>query len=154
EGLTREFAARGIDAACIPMQVPVADFDAFMTAAKRVLNIDGIVVTVPHKFSAARHCESLSGRARSLSAVNVMRREADGRWTGDMTDGIALVAALRANGCEPRGRRALVVGAGGAGSAVALALMQAGARLSVSDIDAGRRDELLTRLRAHGAVAT
>src|SRR5262249_39885451 len=113
EGLTREFAARGIDAACIPMQVPVADFDAFMTAAKRVLNIDGIVVTVPHKFSAARHCESLSGRARSLSAVNVMRREADGRWTGDMTDGIALVAALRANGCEPRGRRALVVGAGG-----------------------------------------
>ena len=100
-GLTGVFAARGVDAVCVPMQVAVADFDAFMTAARRVLNIDGIVVTVPHKFSAARHCETLSERARVLGAVNVMRREADGNWAGDMTDGVALVAALRANGFEP-----------------------------------------------------
>ncbi len=145
-GLTRVFAERGADAVCIPMQVPAPDFDAFLAAAKRVQNIDGIVITVPHKFSATRHCETLSARAHKLAAVNVMRRETDGRWSGDMTDGIALVAALRARGFEPKGRRALVVGAGGAGSAVALALAEAGASLAISEVDPARRDGLRQRL--------
>ena len=146
EGLTRAFAERGIDAVCVPMQVAVADIDAFMAAAKRALNIDGIVATVPHKFAALRHCDALSERARTLAAVNAMRRERDGSWTGDMTDGVALVAALRAAGCEPKGRRALVVGAGGAGSAVVLALADAGAQVAVHDIDAARREDLRARL--------
>jgi shikimate dehydrogenase len=145
-GLTREFSARGIDAVCIPMQVAPADIDAFLAVARRVHNIDGIVVTVPHKLAATRHCDVLSERSRALAAVNAMRREADGRWSGEMTDGVALVAALRAAGCEPRGRRALVVGAGGAGSAVVLALAEAGARVAVHDIDAARRDDLVRRL--------
>jgi shikimate dehydrogenase len=147
-GLTREFAARGVDAVCIPMQVAVADIDAFLAVAKRVQNIDGIVVTVPHKLAATRHCDVLSERSRALAAVNAMRREPDGRWSGDMTDGVALVAALRAAGCEPKGRGALVVGAGGAGSAVVLALAEAGARVAVHDIDAARRDDLVRRLAA------
>src|SRR3977135_761701 len=145
-GLTRVFAERGADAVCIPMQVPAPDFDAFLAAAKRVQNIDGIVITVPHKFSASRHCETLSARAHKLAAVNVMRRETEGRGAGDMTDGIALVAALRARGFEPKGRRALVVGAGGAGSAVALALAEAGASLAISEVDPERRDGLRPRL--------
>jgi len=151
-GLTRTFAERGVDAVCIPMQVPVADFDAFMAAAKRVQNIDGIVVTVPHKFAALRHCNTLSERARALGAVNAMRRDRDGGWAGDMTDGIALLAALRAAGCEPKGRPALVVGAGGAGSAVVLALAEAGARVAVHDTDQARRDDLRQRL-ASWAIA-
>ena len=147
-GLTREFSARGADAMCIPMQVAVADVDAFFAVAKRVHNVDGIVVTVPHKLAATRHCDALSDRSRALAAVNAMRREPDGRWSGDMTDGVALVAALRAAGCEPNGRRALVVGAGGAGSAVVLALAEAGARVATHDIDTARRDELVRRLAA------
>jgi shikimate dehydrogenase len=147
-GLTREFSARGIDAVCIAMQVAPADIDAFLAVARRVQNIDGIVVTVPHKLAATRHCDVLSERSRTLAAVNAMRREADGRWSGDMTDGVALVAALRAAGCAPHGRRALVVGAGGAGSAVVLALAEAGARVAVHDIDAARRDDLVRRLAA------
>jgi shikimate dehydrogenase len=157
-GLTAEFAARKIDAVCIPMQVPAADFDAFMGAARRARNIDGIVITVPHKFAAARRCETLSARARFLGAVNVMRRERDGRWHGDMTDGVALVAALRQSGFEPRGRRALVVGAGGAGSAVTLALAEAGiAELAVSDVDHARCADLVGRLarrHAHARAAS
>jgi shikimate dehydrogenase len=142
------FAERGVDAVCVPMQVAAADLDAVMAAAKRVQNVDGIVVTVPHKFAALRHCDAPSGRARALAAVNAMRRERDGRWGGDMTDGIALVAALRAAGCDPNGARALVVGAGGAGSAVVLALAEAGARVAVHDVDAARREDLRRRLAA------
>jgi shikimate dehydrogenase len=152
EGLTRLFTERGVDAVCVPMQVPPADFDGFMQAAKRVRNIDGIVITVPHKFAAQRHCEIVSERARMLSAVNAMRRESDGRWSGDMTDGIALVAALRQSGFDPKDRAALVVGAGGAGSAVVLALAQAGARVAVHDTDARRREDLRGRLAASGVA--
>jgi len=147
-GLTAEFFARGIDAVCIPMQVAPADIDAFMAAAKRVQNVDGIVVTVPHKLAATRHCDVLSERSRALAAVNAMRRTPDGRWSGDMTDGVALVAALRAARCEPKGRSALVVGIGGAGSAVALALTEAGARVAVHDIDTARQGDLVARLAA------
>jgi shikimate dehydrogenase len=152
-GLTREFAARGVDAICIPMQVAVADIEGFLAAAKRVQNIDGIVVTVPHKLAATRHCETLSERARRLGAVNAMRREPDGRWSGDMTDGVALVAALAKAGCAPAGKRALVVGVGGAGSAVALALAEAGARIAVHDIDTRRRDDLRGRLAGFEVAA-
>jgi shikimate dehydrogenase len=152
-GLTRVFAERGVDAVCVAMQVPAADLDAFMAAAKCVRNVDGIVITVPHKFAALRHCERPSARARSLAAVNVMRRERDGAWAGDMTDGIALVAALRAGGFAPQGRRALVVGAGGAGSAVVLALADAGAHVAVHDTDAARREDLRARLRPREIAA-
>jgi shikimate dehydrogenase len=147
-GLTRVFAERGCDAVCIPMQVAAADLDGFLAAAKRVQNIDGIVVTVPHKRAAARHCDTLAERARLLGAVNAMRREGDGGWLGDMTDGVALLAALRQAGFAPHGRRGLVVGVGGAGSAVALALAAAGARVAVHDIDAAWRDEICGRLAA------
>jgi shikimate dehydrogenase len=152
-GLTREFTARGVDAVCIPMQVAAADIDAFFAVAKRVQNIDGIVVTVPHKLAATRHCDLLSERSRALAAVNAMRRGPDGRWSGDMTDGVALVAALHAAGCTPRGRRVLVVGAGGAGSAVVLALAEAGARVAVHDVDTTRRDDLVRRLAAWQVAA-
>jgi shikimate dehydrogenase len=65
-----------------------------------------------------------------------------------MTDGSAMVAALRRAGFEPGGQRALVIGAGGAGSAVVLALAEAGARVAVHDIDAAQRDDLRRRLAA------
>ena len=154
-GLTAEFAAREVDAVCVPIHVTADDFDAFMVAAKRVINLDGIVVTMPHKFSALRHCDEMSDRARFLGAANLLHRLAGGRWRGDMTDGVAMVAALRKAGCEPAGKRALLVGAGGAGSAVALALIEAGvAELAVAEVDAERRDRLIARLAARrpGAV--
>jgi shikimate dehydrogenase len=154
-GLTREFAARDVNAVCVPVHVAAADFDAFMAAAKRVQNIDGIVITIPHKFAALRHCDEASDRARFLGAANVLHRIKAGRWRGDMTDGTAMVTALRRAGCEPGGRRALVIGAGGAGSAVALALIEAGVSvLAITDVDAGRRDSLVKRLAARApAVA-
>ncbi len=150
-GLTEEFAARHVNAVCVPVDVAIPDLDAFMRAARRVRNIDGIVVTMPHKFAARQYCDDLSERARFLGAVNLLRRRSDRGWHGDMTDGVAMVAALRHAGCDPAGRRALVVGAGGAGSAMALALVEAGvSALGVADIDAAHRDRLVERLIESG----
>src|SRR5579864_6403311 len=149
EGLTREFAARKVNAVCIPVHVAPVDFVEFMRAAKRVQNIDGFVITIPHKFAALGHCDEASDRAKFLGAANLLHRIAPGRWRGDMTDGVATVAALRRAGCEPGGRRALVIGAGGAGSAVALALIEAGvSTLAVADTDEERRESLVKRLAA------
>jgi shikimate dehydrogenase len=152
-GLTAEFVARGANAICIPVHVTPAHFDAFVVAVQRAQNIDGLVVTIPHKFAALRHCSEASGRAKFLGAANVLWRVAADRWCGDMTDGAAMVAALQRAGCDPAGRRALVVGAGGAGSAVALALVEAGvAALTVTDVDLKRCGSLVERLALRAPV--
>lgn len=146
-GLTRGFAERGRNAAVIPIHVLPADVDNFIAALGPVRNVDGIVVTVPHKFAARRHCAALSDRARLLDSANVMRRGPGGAWYGDMLDGLGFVRALGQAGADPRGGRALLIGAGGAGSAIGLQLLDSGAaELAVHDMDAGRRDALVARL--------
>lgn len=152
-GITREFAARGHNAVLVPAQVPVAALDDFVRGVSLAGNLDGIVVTVPHKFSAFAHCASTTDRAGFLQSVNIMRRNADGTWHGDMTDGAAFVGGIRQAGCVPEGKRALMVGAGGAGTAIALALLEAGvSELAIHDADAVRRDRLLARLAGRGAA--
>jgi shikimate dehydrogenase len=151
--LTRALSARGRNAMLLPAHVTAAELDAFMAGVALAQNLDGIVVTVPHKFAAFRHCATTTERARFLGAVNVMRR-GEGGWHGDMLDGVGLLGALRAAGFDPAGRRALLVGAGGAGTAIALALVEAGvAGLAIHDVDAARRDALLRRLDGRGRLA-
>jgi shikimate dehydrogenase len=149
-GITNGFAARGHDAIMIPLQVKPADIDEFFKLAKKLPNLDGIVITVPHKPVAFRYCDETSERSRVLEVCNVMRREADGRWIGDMTDGGGFVSALKRNGVDPKGKRALQVGAGGAGSAIALSLTMEGASVTLADLDMAKRDALIARLGRHG----
>ena len=150
-GITQGFAARGLDAIMIPLQVEPAEVEDFFRLAKRLPTLDGIVITVPHKPLAFRHCDTTSERARVLEVCNVMRRGKDGRWTGDMTDGGGFVAALQRNDFAPKGKRALQIGAGGAGSAIALALSTEGvSELALCDTDTAKRDALVARLGRHG----
>ena len=110
-------------------------------------NLDSIVVTVPHKFACYGLCRSATERASFLGAVNLMRRNADGSWHGEMVDGPGFVGAVRANGGEPNGQRVLLIGAGGAGSAIALEMVEAGVReLAIHDADHKRRDALIAKL--------
>jgi shikimate dehydrogenase len=148
-GITQGFAARGHDAIMIPLQVKPADIDEFFKIAKKLPNLDGIVITVPHKPVAFRYCEATTERARVLEVCNVMRRMPDGRWTGDMTDGGGFIDALKRNGFDLTGKRALQIGAGGAGSAIALALTMGGASVTLADLDTAKRDALIARLGRH-----
>ncbi|MBV8837181.1 MAG: shikimate dehydrogenase [Alphaproteobacteria bacterium] len=153
-GITQGFEMRGLDAIMIPLQVKPADVGDFFALARRLPTLDGIVITVPHKPVAFRHCDTTSQRAKVLEVCNVMRREKDGSWTGDMTDGGGFVAALKRNEFDPKGKRALQVGAGGAGSAIALALAMEGASVTLADLDVGKRDALIARLGRHGHAIT
>lgn len=146
-GVSAEFAARGHDGILVPVQVATAGLPEFLAVASRLKNLDGIVATIPHKFACYQACASATERAHFLRTVNLMRRRSDGSWHGEMVDGLGFLGAARAKGIDPRGMRALLVGAGGAGSAIALALVEAGvSELAVHDTSAKRRDALIHQL--------
>lgn len=141
--LTRGFGARGCNALCVPMQVAKADLDPVMQALTLTGNVDGLLVTMPHKFSAFAYCATSSDTARLLGGVSVMRRNADGTWHGDMLDGLAFVKAQTDHGARVKDGRALLVGAGAAGSAIAIALLDAGVgELIIHDADESRSTRL------------
>lgn len=100
-------------------------------AAMRALTIAALTVTMPHKADAATACDELSPTAVALGAVNAVANR-EGRLHGDSTDGEGFVMSLRDEGIEPRGLRCLVLGAGGAGRAIALALGRADAQVVVA----------------------
>ena len=150
-GVSAAFAARGHDGILVPVRVAPTDLPDFLSVATRLKNLDGIVVTIPHKFACYQACASATERAHFLRTVNLMRRRADGSWHGDMVDGLGFVGAARAKGIDPKGMRALLVGAGGAGSAIALTLVEAGvSELAIHDSASERRDTLIGRLNGLG----
>ncbi|WP_439498148.1 shikimate dehydrogenase family protein [Bosea sp. (in: a-proteobacteria)] len=153
-GLTRKFVAAGRNDIVVPIRVTSADLPAFLAGVSLAGNVDSIIITIPHKFACFAHCESVSERARRLGAVQHMRRTPSGGWHGENFDGVSFVTGARERGARFEGARTLLIGAGGAGSAIALALLEAGvAELAIHDADAGRRDALLERLRQGGAAS-
>ncbi|WP_049782510.1 shikimate dehydrogenase family protein [Paraburkholderia xenovorans] len=141
------FATTGADIAMIPLDIDAEAIDAFTVLLRGWKNLLGCVVTVPYKQTLVPHLDALSARSAALGAVNVIRREADGRLIGDMTDGAGFLAAAQAHGFRAAGQTALIAGAGGAGSAIAYALCEARiGHLTLGDIDRARADLLAKRL--------
>lgn len=146
-GVTQAFEQVGRDAICVPAHISTAELGQWLDGVSRAKNVDGVIVTVPHKFDCYALCATASPRAEFLKTVNTMRRNADGSWHGDMFDGMGYVQAMRLKGCAPEGKKALLVGAGGAGSAIAHGLVMAGvSTLAIHDPDTTRRDTLMARL--------
>lgn len=128
------FDAGGVNAVCLPFDVPVNVFEPAVAGLQALGNLDGLVVTVPHKVRAMAMVDEVSDTARRVGAINVMRQQSDGMWFGDMFDGTGLVQGLTRLGFEVRGKRVKQLGAGGAGAAVAHALAEAGAAsIALSD---------------------
>jgi shikimate dehydrogenase len=141
--LTRGFESRGHNGLCLPMQVAKDDLDTVMRALTQTGNVDGLLVTMPHKHSAFEYCATRSDTSQLLCAVSVMRRNPDRSWHGEMLDGLAFVKAQIDHGARIKDGRALLVGAGAAGSAIAIALLGAGVReLIIHDADASRATHL------------
>ena len=130
------FAAAGLDWLFVALPVERGAGVRAM-AAIRVLGIEGLSVTMPHKADAASACDELRGDAARLQSVNCVSRGDGGALVGESTDGEGFLRSLREAGHEPAGCAVLVLGAGGAARAVVLALAQTGARVTV----AARRPE-------------
>jgi shikimate dehydrogenase len=149
--LTSTFENRSHNGVCIPMQVSDGDLNVVMTGLTAIPNVGGLLVTMPHKTTAFAYCTTSSERARTLGVVSVLRRNPDGTWHGDMLDGLAFVKAQKDHGAHVEGARVLLIGAGGAGSAIALALVEAGAReLVIHDASQSRAVALAKLLTGRG----
>lgn len=148
EVFTARFAETGRDAVLVPAHAPASAFDDVVRGLMALGNLDGLLFTVPFKARAAALATRLGVTASCIGALNALRRERDGSWTGDMFDGAGFVRGAERKGERLRGRRAVLFGAGGAGSAIACALAEAGVgAIDVVDIDATRARALVERLR-------
>jgi shikimate dehydrogenase len=150
EVFSERFAAAGINAICVPVQIPAAQFEPIFASLLQLGNLDGVFITVPFKVRAMPFAQHLGTSARVVGAVNALRREADGSWTADMFDGLGFVRGVERKGYRIAGRRVALFGAGGAGSAIACALAGAGvAAIDVIDTEAAKAGALVDRLRQH-----
>lgn len=128
------FQSEGIDGVLVPMHVAREGLPAAFEAFRKMRNLGGFIVTVPHKSEVVALCDEVSESARAIGAVNAVRRDADGRLIGEMFDGLGFLAGLKAEGHDPAGRSVLLLGAGGAAAAIAQALACAGVRrLSIAN---------------------
>ena len=114
------FEALGLDWAYVPLRV---DAERLGDAVRGLVALDfaGANVTIPHKTAVLACCDEVDEFARRSRSVNTLVVEG-GRVLGSSTDGLAVTGAV-----EAAGARVLVLGAGGAAQAVALALAEAGA---------------------------
>jgi shikimate dehydrogenase len=121
------FAKRDIDAVCLAIHIARDDLPRGWAGLKSILNLDGFIVTAPHKAEAAQLCDALEDDSVHTGVVNTVRREADGRFVGTLLDGRGFVRGLQNQGHKVEGRRFYIGGAGGAGTALSFALAASGA---------------------------
>jgi shikimate dehydrogenase len=148
------FAAAGLDWCLVPMGVQPRDFAATVAQLARLGNLQGMNLTIPHKAAAHALCRHRGPEAERTGVVNTMRLEADGSWTGESFDGIGFVEAARVHGvlrldvADALDAPVVLVGCGGAGTAIAFALAAAGVRrLHAIDSDVPRAERLVAALR-------
>lgn len=147
--LNARFAASALDVATSPLHVHPGDLPEMLKAIRRMHNVIGFGLTIPHKIAAMAHLDHLTPDAVAAGAVNFVRRNADGSLLGHNTDGLGFIAGLAAHGVDPRGRRVLQLGAGGAGHAVAAALAAHGVgSLRIVNRDQRKGERLVRRLQA------
>lgn len=155
ELLNRLFCEQRVDAVCVPFWVKAGDLSAFVAGARAMRNLSGLLVTMPHKQAMLSFVDELHPTALQAGALNIIRCDDEGRWIGGMFDGVGCVLGMQWEGHHPANRSVLLVGAGGAGRAIAFAVAEAGARsLTIFDIDERRADELARSVAAATACAT
>lgn len=156
EVFTRYCAERRLNVVSVPMHVTADGLEALMGGFRAMQNLIGLSVTIPHKGPITRHLDRLSERAKRVGVVNAVRREPDGTLIGDIFDGEGFVGGLRHRGIDLQGVRVWLVGAGGAGTAIAFALFDAGiGHLTIRDAVESRAAALVQRLAEYwpGRVA-
>ena len=136
------FAEVGLDAVYLPLWVE-GDPAAFIRAM-REFEFDGYSVTIPHKQAVMAALDEIEPLARRIGAVNTIQRRPDGSLFGTNTDWTAGLAAIEAvvGAGWLTGKRALLIGAGGVGRAMAFALRHRGAAITLTDVDAARAESL------------
>lgn len=132
----------------VPMHVASDDLEQFVSGLRTMRNFGGAVVTMPHKTRMAELIDELTPESTLVGAVNVIRRLADGKLAGTVLDGEGFVGGLQAAGHAVAGKTCVLVGAGGAASAIAFALAKHGcSSLCLLNRTSSKSSALAERLR-------
>ena len=144
------FEQQRIDAVVMPMGVKAGDYPRFLSSLRKVTNLRGALITMPHKVSTVDLVDEVTPTVRIAGACNAILVRPDGSLLGDMFDGAGFVRGVQRKGLRLEGSSALVVGCGGVGSAIAASLAAAGtAKMGLYDATTGAADGLADRLRKH-----
>jgi shikimate dehydrogenase len=137
----------------LTIDVDPADLPAAIQGLK-AFKMRGINCTIPHKIEVLKHLDAVAPSARIIGAVNTIVNDG-GKLTGHNTDGQGFMIALQGAGVDPKGKKVVVLGAGGAARAICVELALAGAaRLTVVNVprDQALADGLMKTLRDHTKV--
>lgn len=143
------FQRHGVDAVLVPAAVAPEHLTSFVHGVMHARSTGGLWATIPHKAALLpllQHCDQ---RGRVAQAVNAVRRAADGTLEGALFDGEGFVKSLDHFGLPCTGQRALVVGVGGAGTAIAVSLAERGvSHLSLYGLDRNAAQAVALRISA------
>jgi len=138
------FSALGLDYCYVPLPVAPGRLKEAVEGL-RALGFVGANVTVPHKEAVMAYLDEVTSEARAIGAVNTIVVQ-NGRLTGYNTDWRGFLAALRDGGFAPEGKRAVVLGAGGAARAAVYALGKAEAEIAILNRNLSRAEALVRDL--------
>ena len=140
------FEKLGLDYLYIPFRVKREELGRAIEGMK-ALNIRGLNVTIPHKVAVIPFLDELDPLAEKIGAVNTIVND-DGVLKGYNTDAGGFMQALLEKGIEPKGKRVVVLGAGGASRAVSFILAERGAGLVILNrlLELAWAEELAVRI--------
>ena len=116
-------------------------------AGVRSLGLHGLNVTMPHKISVIQYLDELDGNAEKVGSVNTILNQ-DGRLIGYTTDGIGALNALKYEGVDPRGKKIVILGAGGASRSVSFALIKEADEIVILNRTVTRAERLVSDLHS------
>ena len=122
EMVTWEMQKRHHNAVLIPMHIARDEFDTVMPQIMRMRNLDGLIFTIPFKAQAIALAKTLGPQASQIGAINALKKHSNGAWSGEIFDGIGCVEAFKQRGITLQDKRLQLIGLGGAGSAICVAL--------------------------------
>ncbi len=140
------FERLGIDNVYVAFDVNLDTLDTAMKGIK-AMNFKGINITMPCKSAVLQYFDEVSPAAKLMGACNVAVNE-DGKWIGHNTDGMGFVENLKNHGIEVEGKKLVILGAGGAGTAIQVQCALSGAKeISVFNI----KDPFFEKAQARAA---
>ena len=148
EMVTCEMHRRQINALFLPIHVASADFERVMPHVMSISNLDGLMFTIPFKARAVHLAGCIGSNATEVGAINALARRADGIWVGEMFDGLGCVEAFHRRGYTFRNAGVMLIGLGGAGSAICAAISAEQPRLlRIFDLDDKRCRSMAEKVR-------
>ncbi|MFM7002426.1 MAG: shikimate dehydrogenase family protein, partial [Limnohabitans sp.] len=141
------FEKEGINALVVPMGCKGEHYPAFLRSVFQLTNIRGALITMPHKVTTVGLLDEVTPTVKVAGACNAVKMDAQGRLVGDMFDGAGFVRGVQRKGFNLTGKRVMVVGTGGVGSAIAASMAaEKIAAISLFDVNTASCEALAQRL--------